>query len=122
MIVYCLGVEIMFKLLLILSILFFVTGCGRTLAGEAVEQARVAIELGDYSRGSLLLVKGCNDLHAQSVYLIHMVNYQNRSDLLGMVRSWVGIYAIDASEDFVQEAAYEILSTTLAGATIVDRQ
>ena len=112
----------MFKLLLVLSILFFAAGCGRTLSGEAVEQARIAIELGDYSRGSLLLVKGCNDLHAQSVYLLHMVNYQNRNDLLGMVRSWVGIYAIDASEDFVKEAAYEILSTTLGNATLADRQ
>jgi len=112
----------MFKLLLILSMLFFATGCGRTLSKEAVEQARVAIEIGDYSRGSLLLVAGCNDLHAQSVYLLHMTNYQTENDLLGMVRSWVGIYAIDASEDFVKEAAYEILSTTLGNVTIADGQ
>ena len=112
----------MFKLLVVLSILLFVTGCGRTLSKEAVEQARVAIELGDYSRGSLLLVAGCSDLHAQSVYLLHMINYQNENDLLGMVGSWVGIYGIDTPEDFVQEAAYEILSTTLGNATIADGQ
>jgi len=112
----------MFKLLLVLSILFFVTGCGRTLSKEAVEQARVAIELGDYSRGSLLLVVGCNDLHEQSVYLLHMANYQAQNDLLGMVRSWVGIYGIDAPEDFVYEAAYEMLSSTLGNATIVEGQ
>jgi len=102
--------------------LFFATSCGRTLSKEAVEQARVAIESGDYSHGSLLLVMGCDDLHAQSVYLLHMVSYQAEDDLLGMVHSWVGIYGIDASEDFVQEAAYMILSTTLEDATIADEQ
>jgi len=112
----------MFKLLLVLSILLFVTGCGRTLAGEAIDQARVAIESGDYSHGSLLLVMGCDDLHAQSVYLLHMVNYQESNDFLGMVHAWTSIYEIDTSEDFVQEAAYQILSTTLGNVTITDGQ
>ena len=108
-------------LLLVVSLLFFVTGCGRTLSGEAIDQARVAIESGDYSRGSLLLVMGCNDLHAQSVYLLHMIDYQESNNLLGMVRSWTGIYGIEATDDFVQEAAYRILSTTLDNVTFVDR-
>jgi len=112
----------MFKLLLVLSVLFLATGCGRTLSGEAINQARIAIESGDYERGSLLLVMGCDDLHAQSVYLLHMIAHQEANDLFGMVQSWTGIYSIKASEDFVQEAAYEILRTTLDNVTIVDRQ
>ena len=102
-----------FKLLFVLSIVLFVTGCGRTLSGEAIDQARVAIESGDYARGSLFLVVGCDDLYAQSVHLLHMVDYEEVNDLFGMMRSWVRIEDINASEDFVQEAAYEILRTTL---------
>jgi len=103
----------MLKVLLALLIIFFATGCGRTISQEAVEQARVAIEFGDYSRGSLLLVMGCDDLHEQSVNLLHMVNYKHQNDLLGMVRAWTEIYTIEASEDFVRDAAYELLSTAL---------
>ena len=109
-------------ILLVLSILLFVTGCSRTLSGVAIDQARVAIESGDYSHGSLLLFVGCDDLHAQSIYLLHMIDYQEANDLFGMVRTWTGIYGIDASEDFVQEAAYQILRTTLDNVIIVDRQ
>ena len=112
----------MFKLLLVLSVLLLATGCGRTLSGEAINQARVAIESGDYERGSLLLVMGCEDLHAQSVYLLHMIDYHGSNDLFGMVQSWIGIYSINASEEFVQEAAYEILRTTLDNATIVQSE
>ena len=110
----------MFKLLLVLSILLFATGCGRTLSGEAIDQARVAIESGNYSHGSLLLVMGCDDLHAQSIYLLHMINYQESDNLLGMVHAWTRIYGVDAEVDFVQEAAYRILSTTLGNVTIDD--
>ena len=102
-----------FKLLLVLLILLSVTGCGRTLSGEAIDQARVAIEAGDYSHGSLLLILGCDDLHTQSVYLLHMIDYQESNDLFGMVRAWTGIYGINASEDFVKEAAYQRLRTTI---------
>ena len=104
----------MLKLLLALLIVFFATGCSsRTISKEAVEQARVAIEFGDFSRGSLLLVMGCDDLHEQSVHLLHMVNYRHQNDLLGMVRAWTEIYTIEASEDFVKIAAYELLSAAL---------
>ena len=115
----------MFKLLLILLVLpiiLLATSCSRTLSGEAIDQARVAIELGDYSRASLLLVMGCDDLHAQSIYLLHMVDYQEANDLLGMVHAWTRIYGIDASEDFVQEAAYRLLSTTLDNVTFANKQ
>lgn len=108
-------------ILLVLSILLFVTGCSRTLSGVAIDQARVAIESGDYSHGSLLLFVGCDDLHAQSIYLLHMIDYQKANDLFGMVHTWAGIYGIDASEDFVKEAAYQILRTTLDNVIIVDK-
>ena len=107
-----------FKLLLVLLILLFTTGCGRTLSGEAIDQARVAIESGDYSHGSLLLIIGCDDLYAQSIYLLHMIDYQETDDLFGMVRAWIGIYGINTSEDFVQEAAYRRLRATLDNVTI----
>jgi hypothetical protein len=112
----------MFKWLFVLPILLVFTGCGRTLSEEAVYQARIAIESGDYERGSLKLVMGCEDLHEQSVYLLHMIDYRNSNDLLGMVYAWIEIYGIDASADFVQEAAYQILNTTLDNVIIVDRQ
>ena len=112
----------MLKLLLALLIVFFATGCGRTISKEAVEQARVAIEFGDFSRGSLLLVMGCDDLHEQSVHLLHMVNYRHQNDLLGMVHAWTEIYTIEASEDFVKDAAYELLSVALDNVTIVEGQ
>lgn len=111
-----------FKLLLVLLILLFATGCGRTLTGEAIDQARVAIELGDYSHGSLLLLIGCEDLYAQSIYLLHMIDYEEAGDLFGMVRAWTGIYGIQASEDFVREAAYLRLRTTIDQAIIADSE
>ena len=78
-----------------------------------MDLARTAIAEGDFERGSLLLVRGdCEALHEQSVYLIHMANYLANHDLMGMVRSWKDIYNIDAKEDFVQVAAYELLNTT----------
>ena len=117
----------MFKLLIaliVLPVLLLVTGCGRrTLSGEALEQARTAIEIGDFNRGSLLLVAGgCDDLHAQSIYLIHMASYHESGNLLGMVRSWKGIYFIETDEMFVREAGYRLLSTTLENAIVADNR
>jgi len=98
------------------------TGCNRrTHSEEALNLARTAIAEGNFERGSLLLVRGgCEALHAQSVYLIHMANYLANHDLMGMVRSWKGIYNIDAGEDFVQVAAYELLNTTFNNVIIQD--
>lgn len=98
------------------------TGCnGRSNSEEARILARRAIYEQDFYRGSLLLVRGgCDNLHTQSVYLIHMNNYRNAHNLMGMVRSWVGIYQLDAEEDFVQAAAYELLNTTFDNLIISD--
>lgn len=102
--------------------LFFMTGCnGRTTSEEALSLARIAIDEGNFERGSLLLVRGgCEALHAQSVYLIHMANYRNHHDLMGMVRSWKGIYNLQPEEDFVQVAAYEFLNATFAQTIIIN--
>jgi len=109
----------MFKLLLILPFLLLLTGCGRSLEGEAVEQARAAIDAGNYERGSLMLVMGCDDLHAQSVYLIHMARYQASNDLMQMVYAWLAIEGIDTKEDFIRVEAHRLLTTTLQRATVV---
>lgn len=111
----------MFKLLFVLSLLLAI-GCGRTLSGEAIDQAKIAIESGDYARGSLLLVMGCEALHTQSIYLLQMMNYQESDNLLGMIHAWIGIYEIDASIDFIQEKAYQILRETVDNVTITNRQ
>ncbi|MCL1991169.1 MAG: hypothetical protein FWG67_09810 [Defluviitaleaceae bacterium] len=110
----------MFKYLLILSMILLISGCGRQLSTEALDQARIAIESGEYSQGSLLLLMASEDLHAQSVYLLRMIDYQAAHDLMGMVYAWMAINAIQAEEDFVHEAAYHMLRTTLNNATIVD--
>lgn len=110
----------MLKWLLVLSVLFFVTSCGRTLSEEAVNQAKIAIEFEDYEHATLLLVMGCRDLHAQSIYLLRMVEYRATNDLFGMVESWVGIYNIDASEYFIQEEAYHVLRTTLDSTSVLN--
>lgn len=95
--------------------LLFLVGCNRaTIREEAINGARIAIDEGDFYRGSLLLVRGgCADLHAQSVYLIHMNNYRNNSNLTGMIYSWKNIYLLDATEDFIKTVAYEMLDTVI---------
>lgn len=109
----------MLKLLFILSLLLLITGCGhRTLEGEALERARVAIESGDYDRGSLALLIGCEDLHAQSVYLVHMARYLASNDLMEMVHAWIAIDNIDTTEYFIQEEAYRLLNATLRRAVV----
>lgn len=100
---------IMLKLLFAFLIFLPLIGCGRTLADEAHEQARYAFELGDFSRGSLLLAAGCNTLHSQSIYLLHIVNYQSSGDVLGAIEAWLSIGALDARYDFVENAAYELM-------------
>lgn len=108
----------MLKLLLILPILLLATGCGRTIAEDAIEQARTAMETGDYSQGSLLLLMGCDDLHEQSMYLLRMLHHQERNNLMEMVYAWLAIEDIETSELFVKEAAYNLLTTTLENAII----
>jgi len=100
------GIAIMLKLLFtFLIFLPFLAGCGRTLVDEAHEQARHAFESGDYSRGSLLLAAGCDTLHSQSIYLLHMIHYQSAGDVFGVVASWSNIRALDARYGFVEDAS-----------------
>lgn len=106
------------KLFIILSFILFLVGCGRTLQSEAIYQARNAILAGDYAGGSLLLLVGCEDLHAQSVYLLHMENYESVGDLMGMVHAWLAIENIESSSGFVQEEAYRFLNDTLGRAHV----
>jgi len=104
----------MIKLLRILPILLLLTACrGRTLETEAVNQARIAIESGDYAEGSLVLLLGCDALHAQSIFLLHMLDYEASNDLMGMVHAWIAIENIASSDEFIREEAYRFLNATL---------
>jgi len=111
----------MFKLLLVIvPALLLMTGCARTLEQEALDRARDAIESGDYNSGSLALLKGCENLHSQSIYLIHMARYQATNELMEMVHAWMAINSIDTAEHFIQEEAYRLLSTTLGSAVVTE--
>ena len=103
----------MLKLLLAFLTLLILVGCGRTLTDEAHDQARAAFELGDFSRGSLLLAAGCNTLHRQSVYLLRMVNYQSSGDIHRTLSMWWRINALDAPYDFVEVAADELMEESI---------
>jgi len=108
----------MFKLLLILPMMILLVACGRSIQQEALEQAKVAIEEGDYDRGSLVLLRGCSDLHTQSLYLARMARHQASNDLMEMVYAWLAIEEIETEEDFIQAEAYRLIRTTLKRATI----
>jgi len=95
-------------------------GCGRTFDGEVINVAREAIVAGDYKQGSLVLVLGCDNLHAQSVHLLHMQNYEARDDLMGMVHAWIALGNIDSDEEFIKEEAYRFLNVTLSNATLLE--
>jgi len=110
----------MFKLIFAFSVLLLLVGCARTLEEEAITQARIAIEAGNYTRGSVILLAGCDDLHAQSLYLIHMWDHRNENDLMGMVNAWIAIGNIDAPQDFITEEAYRLLNTTFANTIILE--
>ena len=107
------GGKIMFKWLLVGSIVLTLTGCGRTLQGEAVRLAEDAIASGDFARGSLLLVSGCDVLHAQSIYLLRMDHYRTRGSAWGMLSAWLSLNQLDPDMDFIEIAAYQLMSEAL---------
>ena len=84
-------------------------GCGRTLDDEAHDQARDAFATGDFSRGSLLLAAGCETLHSQSIYLLHMIHYQSSEDMARAMVAWSNIRALDARYDFIEVVANDLM-------------
>lgn len=110
----------MLKLLFAFLIFLPLVGCGRTLADEAHDQARHAFELGDFSRGSLLLVAGCETLHSQSIYLLRMIDYQSSGDMGEAMWMWRRIRALDAHDDFVEVAAQAFIEESIRGIVVGD--
>ena len=104
----------MLKSLLIvgLLLLFLLSGCGaNNLENEANHAARVAIENGNFTRGSLLLVAGCNKLHDQSLHLLRMMDHYLEGDVNKLVIEWVRLTRHETNEDFIRLAAKEFMMT-----------
>lgn len=104
----------MLKLLFVLLMFLPLVGCHHTLADEANDQARKAFEVGDLSRGSLLLTAGCKTLHEQSIYLLRMVNYESAGEMHQAISMLWRINALDARQDFVEVAARAFLDESIS--------
>ena len=107
------GGRALLKGIIAIAILFMLVGCSHDLEREASSNAREAMIAGDFERGSLLLLAGCDRLHEQSIYLLRMLNYSRTDNTSGMFLAWLYLMRVESDEDFVRVAAFQVLQQAM---------
>jgi len=96
--------------LIVIAVLLILMGCGNNLEREARSSAREAMAAGNFHQGSLLLLASCELLHEQSLYLLRMLNYEGEGNIYRMYLAWRQLMRFEVDDDFVREAAFEVMS------------